>query len=462
MDKSTLIGTTKSEVLLTGLVSGILLTLALSSFIVLSEVEAGAVAVQSMAQPQSLDNAVQSTSSSNDNPLIGQTGPAIKLPQVASETDPESTPNVSCTSIDTAYQVASVVDVIDAERLRVSIEGEFSIIKYIGITTNTIFPGARVAALSANQALIGQTVTLVKDVSELDGDGNLLRYVFTDDAFINQYFLENGLATASNAPPDEACAENFQAAEEQAMSQEIGTWERMKPEQWREWPIVPAISENALEIYQRYLGDSADPEAFSIVGDCLSLPERLFQKVGGSYFSLPAEMEYLQSTVEQFRSVWTRQPVTVVSGFVAASVFSSYFADPIRCSSAETPLNCEFRTNNPSIVFISIGTDQKPGTEADFEYYMREIIEYSIDKGVLPIISTKADPTEEDFPLNYITAKLAYEYDIPLWNFWATVQHLPNTGLNPRTGIHLTAEANEIRRLSALEVLHAVLTASGN
>ena len=459
MDKSTLIGTTKSEVLLTGLVIGILLTLGLSSFFVLREVEAGSIVVGSMADPQTVAINVQSAPNAESEPLIVEPGPAIILPQVEDEQESESAPNAPCIPGETEFQTASVIDVVDGDRLRVSIDGEISTVKYLGIVAT---PDASEATLTVNLGLIGQTITLVKDVSEIDGDGNLLRYVFSKNAFINQYFLENGLATALNSPPDGSCAQDFRAAEAQARNQEVGTWERLGPEQWRQWPIIPAISENAVEIYQRFLGDSADPETFSIVGDCLSLPERLFQKVGGSYYSLPAELEYLQSTVEQFRSVWTRQPVTVVSGFVAASVFSSYFADPTRCSSPETPLNCEFRTNNPSIIFISIGTDQVPGTEDDFEYYMREIIEYSIDKGVLPIISTKADPTEEDFPLNYIMAQLAYEYDIPLWNFWATVQHLPNTGLNPRTGIHLTAEANEIRRLSALQVLDAVLTAAGN
>ena len=462
MNKSTLIGTTKSEILLTGFVFGILLTLGISAFSVLSEVEAGSNALESIANSPALNDQSIDVQTTNDDPLTVETRPAILLPQAENEIASENTSKTACVSSEAEYQTASVVDVIDADRLRVSIGGDLSTIKYIGIATNTLFLGAREAALSANQDLIGQTVTLIKDVSETDTEGNLLRYVFNGDTFINQYFLENGLATTLNAPPDGACAENFQAAEAQAMSEEVGTWGRLKPEQWREWPIVPAISENAVEIYQRYLGESADPEAFSIVGDCLSLPGRLFQRVGSGYFSLPADLDYLQSTVDQFSQAWTRQPVTVVSGFVAASVFSSYFADPNRCSSPETPLNCEFRTNNPSIVFISIGTDQKPGTDEDFEYYMREIIEYSIDRGVLPIISTKADPTEENFPLNYIMAKLAYEYDIPLWNFWATVQHLPNTGLNPNTGIHLTAQANEIRRLSALQVLHAVLTASAN
>jgi endonuclease YncB( thermonuclease family) len=401
---------------------------------------------------------------------IGESSPAIALPQVEDEPvliapPPENISNlpavdrVTCLPSGTDRQVASVVDVVDTDRLSVSIGGETFSVKYLGIETGDLYQGVGEAALMANRSLIGQTITLVKHISEDDGDGNLLRYVFTEDAFINQSFLENGLATALPAHPDEACAEEFQVAEALARSQEIGTWEQLKPENWREWPIVPSISQNAVDIYLRNLGgDGANPESFSVVGDCLSLPDRLFRRVGASYFTLPTEMDHLQSTVDKFSQVWSRKPVTVVSGFVPASVFSSYFADPNLCGTHESPIFCEFRINNPSILFISIGTDQKPGSEADFEFYMRGIIEFSIEEGVLPIISTKADPTAEDFPLNQLMAKL---YDIPLWNFWATVQHLPNTGLNPTTGIHLTAEANEIRRLSALQVLDAVLTAAG-
>jgi hypothetical protein len=182
----------------------------------------------------------------------------------------------------------------------------------------------------------------------------------------------------------------------------------------------------------------------------------LFRKVSWGDFELPEEFDHMQSTVDQFRPVWNRQPVTVEGGFVPASVFSSYFADPERCGAHETPLDCEFRINNPSILFISIGTDQKSGTEEEFEFYMREIIEYSLERDALPIITTKADPTDDNFTLNFIMAQLANEYDILLWNFWAAVQHLPNTALNPNTGIHLTAEGNEIRRLTALQVLDAL------
>ena len=471
MKKLPFIGTTHSKLLLIGSTIGIVLTLGLTAFMSLSEAEAqsSVEAAGSIAQVAGDQGAIslpsQDLSGEDENPPDNEPTAAIELPPIQDLVSSETILAVdaaTCIPKDAVHQVGSVIDVIDTDRLSVLIDDDLSTIKYLGIDTQPSNEQVQEAALSTNLSLIGQSITLVSDGSEADADGNLLRFVFTHDAFINQYFLENGLATAASAPPDETCGEDFQAAQDRARSQKAGIWEPLKPSDWREWPIVPEISDYAVEIYLRGLESMVNPESFSIVGDCLSIPERLFRKVSWGDFELPEGLEDLQSTVDQFKSVWNRQPVTVDGGFVPASMFSSYFSDPDRCGAYETPLACEFRINNPSIVFISMGTDQKPGTEEEFEFYMREIIEYSVDRDVLPIIVTKADPTEEEFPLNFIMAQLAYEYDLPFWNFWAAVQHLPNTALNPVTGIHLTAEGNAIRRLSALQVLDAILTAAQN
>ena len=58
------------------------------------------------------------------------------------------------------------------------------------------------------------------------------------------------------------------------------------------------------------------------------------------------------------------------------------------------------------------------------------MIEYVIAHGAIPILSTKADNVEGDHSLNLTTARLAYEYDIPLWNFWLAVQPLPAHGMD--------------------------------
>lgn len=456
------IGTSQSKLLLIGSVIGIVLILGLTSFMSLNEVEAQSSTEAEQLSPQVPGDQsiillpMQETSEEDDDQPLAESSLVLEAPEEILAIDA-----ATCIPADAERQTASVIDVVDADSISVLINENLETIKYLGVDTQPLTQSLRQHVLAANQALVGQTVTLVMDDSNADDEGRLLRYVFTDNAFINLALVKNGLATALSTPPDEACANEFKAAQELATSQEIGTWAPLQPVDWREWPIVPDISENAVEIYLRGLEGSVNPESFSVVGDCLSIPERLFRKVSWGDFSLPPELEHLQSTVEQFEPVWNRQPVTVEGGFIGASMFSMYFSDPDRCGKYETPIDCEFRINNPSMVIISLGTDQKPGTEVDFEFYMREIIEYSIERDVLPIIATKADPTAEDFPLNHIMAQLAYEYDIPLLNFWAAVQHLPNTALNPVTGIHLTAEGNAIRRLSALQVLHAVVTAAG-
>jgi hypothetical protein len=53
---------------------------------------------------------------------------------------------------------------------------------------------------------------------------------------------------------------------------------------------------------------------------------------------------------------------------------------------------------------------------------------------------------------------LAYEYDIPLWNFWLAVQNLPNQGLDPvrNDGFHISSEAWNVRSYTGLQALDAV------
>jgi len=68
---------------------------------------------------------------------------------------------------------------------------------------------------------------------------------------------------------------------------------------------------------------------------------------------------------------------------------------------------------------------------------MRKIIEYSIEQGVIPILTTKADNKEEDGSINATIARLALEYQVPLWNFYAAVDPLANNGLQEDMA-HLT------------------------
>jgi hypothetical protein len=67
---------------------------------------------------------------------------------------------------------------------------------------------------------------------------------------------------------------------------------------------------------------------------------------------------------------------------------------------------------------------------------MRRLLDTTIGKGIVPILATKADNAEGNQYINRTLAKLAYEFELPLWNFWLVVQPLPDHGL--RSPEHLT------------------------
>ena len=129
-------------------------------------------------------------------------------------------------------------------------------------------------------------------------------------------------------------------------------------------------------------------------------------------------------------------------------------------------MTCEYRVNRPVIAFIMLGTNDVYHP-AEFEPQMRKIIEYSVEQGVIPILTTKADNKEGDGSINATIARLALEYQVPLWNFYAAVDPLSNNGLQEDMA-HLTwgrnlfddpdamSKAWPQRNLTALQALDAV------
>jgi hypothetical protein len=129
-----------------------------------------------------------------------------------------------------------------------------------------------------------------------------------------------------------------------------------------------------------------------------------------------------------------------------------------RCSSTESPLACEYRLNKQVFAIISMGTNTCVGCTRSFEEYLRKIVDFLLENGVIPVISTKADNMEKDWSHNEAMARIAYDYDIPLWNFWRAVQYLPNHGLMPDNE-YLTLPGWNERSFTGLQTLDAIWTA---
>jgi formylglycine-generating enzyme required for sulfatase activity len=247
------------------------------------------------------------------------------------------------------------------------------------------------------------------------------------------------------------------------------------PDFWVHLPVVPTgLSDRVREIYRRGLEMGNNPFAFSKVGDCHSTNPYFLADydLGPDVYKL-GDYAYLQPTIEYFAGSFSRTSLSAKKGMSTAGVLASLWADWKFCSSNETPVDCEFRVHHPSFVLISLGTNEAYDVKQDpstFEPRLRRIIEHSIDQGVVPILSTKADNDEGNHYINYVTARLAAEYELPLWNFWKAVQSLPQQGM--RSADHLTFAPTtsftdfsrpeyltygmQVRNLTALQVLDMI------
>jgi len=127
-------------------------------------------------------------------------------------------------------QTGKVVDVVDGDTIKVLLDqdGKTYSVRYIGMdtpenTSQVEYFGPEATAKNA-EMVYGNTVTLIKDVSETDRYNRLLRYVLVDGIFVNYELVAQGYANTASYPPDIACIPTFQSAEQQAAAAQIGFW----------------------------------------------------------------------------------------------------------------------------------------------------------------------------------------------------------------------------------------------
>lgn len=228
-------------------------------------------------------------------------------------------------------------------------------------------------------------------------------------------------------------------------------------QEWGMQPIIPTARTRAREIYQRGLLMGNDPTHFSVAGDCQSIPNVFLGIFDGDRFRLSDEDELLAETIANFKGQFIRDGVAVRDGFGITSILDPTWSDVNLCQPDETPLACEFRINKPSILFINMGTNWKNANAAGYEKYLRQVVDFSIAHGVLPILSSKIDNVEGDHSINMVTAGVAHDYDLPYWNLWLAADILPHHGLDSNRGdIYFSVDAQYLREISGLRALDAV------
>ncbi len=193
--------------------------------------------------------------------------------------------------------------------------------------------------------------------------------------------------------------------------------------------------------YGLSLGNRID--MFSKVGDSITVNKNFLTPLGAGVYDL-GEYTYLQAAIDFFG----RTPEHPISGFDAPTVAAGVGwasrdllkpADDYRCPRTITQLECEYSIHQPAAALIMIGTNDAPAiSPTDYARNLKRIVELSLARGVIPILSTIPPQPNNDARvdrLNLTIVQIADDYDVPLMNYWLALQDLPERGLNI-DGIH--------------------------
>ena len=213
-----------------------------------------------------------------------------------------------------------------------------------------------------------------------------------------------------------------------------------------------------------YLAKAANKNlnAFTVVGDCNSVPEAYVGRVAMGLFDA-SKYPALAPAVERFAPSFGRLSQAAFRGFNSASMFDPVWANPNFCEPGEGVLACELRRSQASVVFISLGTGDQ-FTWKDFEKNYRGVLDYVVQQKRLPVLVTKADDLElqqGSAPAGTINAairKLGAEYGVPVIDFYAATRGLPDYGLRweGNENFHMSAAGSDTRILLSLQVLDAL------
>ena len=200
--------------------------------------------------------------------------------------------------------------------------------------------------------------------------------------------------------------------------------------------MSPAARQNIRKIYAQGQARGNNPHAFSKFGDSNMENPYFMAPFDEGAFKL-GDYAYLAPALDHLGGSFGRQSMAVRQGFHSWSVLDASLADQATCWPDETPVGCEVRLHNPSVALIRLGTNDA-GHPAQLREALQTIIEFCVQRGIIPILGTKADRAEGPENINNdIIRQLAAANNIPLWDFDRVAQTMPDSGLG-QDHVHLT------------------------
>ena len=271
----------------------------------------------------------------------------------------------------------------------------------------------------------------------------------------------------------------------------------------KELPIVPRIDAETKARLQavvargRLLGNRAT--VFAKVGDSITAGSAFLaaldcdvRPVWGIYGRLRTTVEFYRRTEVGGSSVpcepstsFGRDSLAAVPGWTVDDALAFPGRAPhAPCIDGESRLECEYRELRPAVAIVMYGTNDL-GRDADpkrFRKGLRELVQTSVDWGVVPILST-IPPRLDNRRLgrrvaayNAAIARVAREARVPLLNYWRSLQGprvirfgLSRDGVHPEVLGRCQPDCNSLdfgrrgvrygvnlRNLTALQALHKV------
>jgi len=183
----------------------------------------------------------------SDTPIPNPIETPSEIPVTPTKvSNPDLPPGAECVPKSHPQTLGVVTRIIDGDTIEVLLDdGKTYQVRYIGMDTPERGDPFFEETTTKNQELLGGgVVTMVKDVSETDRYDRLLRYIFTEQVFVNLELVKQGYAQAATYPPDVACAEVFLESQRTAQESGIGLWPLMaflQPSRLASEPTSPGI-----------------------------------------------------------------------------------------------------------------------------------------------------------------------------------------------------------------------------
>ena len=201
-------------------------------------------------------------------------------------------------------------------------------------------------------------------------------------------------------------------------------------------PIISGVTSKSRQIFLagQSMGNRAD--VFSRVGDSITHTPTFLDDIGlgrtvwYEYGGLKPVVSYFSSEIARTGNSFHSYSLASYGGWKVSDLLDPAKADPLCAGSA--PLDCEYYNVKPSVAIILIGTNDCTGfTPLDsFQADLNRVIEISIEKGVIPVLTTIPWTSYNDAgQYNAIIIATARAHDTPLIDYWAAMEKAPNHGV---------------------------------